>query len=528
MKLREIDSKYIILLFILVGFTFRIVGFHWGSREMIFQPDEYNVVNPIITMTESQSLVHENWTYPSMCSSKIIAFVLMLISNFYTLEWIEYYYVVRFFYVITSSLIIFLSYLLIKQCEDEKTALFLSFFISVCPIFVKYSKQAVGDTPVMAFWLLTALYACRYMRKNGIKEVVLMSLFAACASVEKWNGIGITILIAIIVIYRNRKDIYMLILHGIISFSSWLMFVFVLAPNLVTDCKRVFGSIRSSNPSLGSYLIQGHLETFFSYSGFGSIICFLAGVYWLVSRNKDSNSDNTVSFIPYLMVFVGLLEDWLLCEQLVERHGLIIFWGCTLIILQGYYYISSHLKAKSLGNTLVALLFVAWVLQCVMIDTLALKSLDCDTRIISYEQLQDLGVNASNSFGESYTPFNPPIAAEVMDLYNVDDVLFIDASGRPCISIPNKKYVIISEYSYTDRLTNGYDVLRNYGKSILNLNSEYDGDLFILSHGCGNWSYSELDTIRITWKTLFSICRAASVGPWIEAYDISDFYFVAQ
>lgn len=516
----KIGNKMKVFGILLTGFVLRIIGFNWGGEHMLFQPDEYNVVNPIIEMTAEHTLLHGDWIYPSMCTSKVIAFLMMTLTKFYRADWIDYYYFTRICYVLFSTSIIFLSYLLIKKCVDERTALFFSFLISINPIYIKYAKQVIGDTPVMMFWLLVAVFMYEYADKKRIHELVMMSFFSACASVEKWNGMGITIFIAIGLIYYNLNDIKKLFIHGLIACNCWGVFTILMAPTIIPQWENVLVTIKNANPSIGNYMIQGHFEFFFSYVGIGAVVLSLTGVFSLLQGKIASP-------IPIWLFLVGTVEDWLLCDQLVERHGQFVFWGCLLLVSIGYYKMIYYgHNWKCLGLVMVTSMACACLLQSIMIDIIAVKTMTHDTRVVALEYLKEIGATPNNSTGEDYTPFSPPFSDQKMETNDLNSILSYNEEKQPRISIPDIKYVILGEYGWkNDRSSGGYIVLREDGRKIYRLESDFDVDLFLSANGCGKWYYSDLDIIREAWNSLITAFVAETIGPWIEVYDVSDFIY---
>ena len=520
-------SRMAIVLIVLMGFILRIIGYDWGGERTIYQPDEYNVVHPIIEMVEDQSFVCNNWIYPSRCTSQLIVAFLNIYTHIFPIDWIDYYYIVRIFYVVFSTIIILLSYIIIKNCFNKNIALFFSAMISINPIYIKYAKQAVGDTPVMMFWLLVGIFALNYLQAEKPKYLVYMSFFAACATLEKWNGIGITILIAIIVIYHNRCNVWQLFIHGCLSFISWGISIFMLAPNIITEGRSIVASMNAANPSMGSSLLQGHFVFFFSYVGIEAILLCIIGIYSMLSNEESSEYGvRCYKLVPFLLALIGLLEDWLLCEQLVERHGLIVYWGCTFLIVRGFFYLSTPKNAqRKLATILIALIIMSWAGQSVLVNAVAVRSKKHDTRQFALSYLNSLGITADNSVGEEYTPFKPPYADDIMDVYDINEVLYLKENDEPCITIPGKEYIILGEYSYEDRSTYGYTILRERGKLVKRFEGAYNADLFLFATTPGKWWYFGLDIIRNTIDAIRIVSTSDMIGPWIEVYDVSEFTY---
>ena len=520
-------NRLIIIFIILFGFILRVIGLKWGGEDQLFYPDEYNVVNNIKGMVENGTLIHSNWTYPSMSSSKIITVLLMVVSKIHSLRWIDYYYVTRFSYVLFSTTIILLSYLIIKKSEGKNIAIVFSLFIAICPSYVRFAKIVVGDTPVMMFWLIVALIMDRYISSKRNSDVILMSFFAACAFMEKWNGAGIAIFIAAGIIYFNIKNIKRLFIHGVISFTTWLVSILIIAPNIIKEFQSMLLMLNSANPSPGSWLLYGQLNYFFAYCGIGTVLLVILGLYSFISQKNEIESEKTSHF-SYWVIIICWLQDWLLCEELVERHGFIIFWGGILFAILGCkYLVSKGKKWKIIGVSMVVILGTAWLIQSLLADAVAVRTWRHDTRSIGVAYLNSMGATVDNSTGEYYTPFNPPYTTVEMDIYDINSIIYLDENEQPCITVPDKQFVIIGEYSYKDRTGEGYSIVRDYCINTETINSNYDISYFGGSSEflCGKWYYLELDTVRNAINRLKRVCTCDTIGPWIQVYDISNFTY---
>ncbi len=525
-------SKLYLTIITAIGFILRIIGFTWGSEGAVFHPDEPGVVEPIMDMISNKSLIHSGWLYPSMCSSKLIAPFIMAARHIVPFTHSTYYYSVRLFYVIFSTAIIVLSYMLVKKAEGERTALIFSVAIAINPSFIKMAKMAVGDTPVLVFWLLLALCMQKYLDNRKILYLVLMSVFAACATLEKWNGTGITILIAAAVIWINIKNIKKLILHGIISLTSWIVAIIAIAPNIVTECRNVIESIFMANGALADSNITAHFELFLSYFGLVGTGLLVLGLYIILTgRAKNENEEtwlNAARF-PYMLMLVTLFEDYYITFQIVERHGLPIYWGCTLILcISIEYLVNKQSINKKVGITIVALLVVAWLASDTLIELVAIRSRTQDTRSAGIGFLDEIGANINNSVGDIYTPYMPSKIRDEGTMAwwaNVDSVIYMDGN-TPCISWADKKYAIVNLQRKAGGSEIAYEILTTYGEKIAELESTHPSfDLFMMEGGQGGWNFLEIDTIKKTWSAIKGVYGGDIIGPPFEVYNISSFTY---
>ncbi len=525
-------SRLFLTVITILGFGLRLIGFTWGSEGAIFHPDEPGVVEPIIEMISNKSLIHSGWLYPSMSSSKVIMPFIMMARHIIPFSHSTYYFAVRLFYVVFSTAIIILSYLLVKKAEGERIALICSAAIAVNPSFIKMAKMAVGDTAVLLFWLLLALCMQKYLEDRRILYLVLMSVFAACATLEKWNGTGITILIASAVIWINLRDIKKLFIHGIISLTSWIAAIIVIAPNIITEWNDAIESIFMANGELADSKITAHFGLFLSYFGLLGTGLLMYGLYIIMTGKTGQKNEekwlNAARF-PYMLMLVTLLEDYCITFQIVERHGLPIYWGCTLILCISIEYLARIRKInKKIGVTIVTLLTVAWLSSDILIELVAVRSRVQDTRSIGIKLLEEVGATVDNSVGDIYTPYMPSKVRDEGTMAwwaNVDSVIYMDGN-IPCISWADKKYAIVNLQRKTEGSKKAYEIMTEYGEKIAELESKYPSfDLFRMDGGQGEWNLFEIDTIKRTWSAIKGVYEGDIIGPSFEVYDISNFVY---
>ena len=532
-SIAEEKARIVILCVIAWGFILRIIGYNWGGEGMIFNTDEFSVVEPIIHMVENHTLLHQVWVYPAMSSSKLIAIMLMPISFINHISRFDYYYIVRIAYALFSTFIIWLSYILVKKVEGNGIAILFAFLLSINPTMVKYSKMAVGDTPVLMFWLLVALFMNEYISDRRISKLILMSFFAACAMLEKWNGAGITVFIAIGVIFYNIRNIKKLVLHGIVALIAWVVSMLILAPNIITSVFEIESAVVEANQALGSNPIFGQFKFFLDYSGIGALTLMVIGFITILLEKYYRNDSEKIysSRFLYIIVIVSLLEDWALCQEQVERHGMVVQWGCLLFICLGFCSLLCSTKSiRVVGIMIFSLVILSFLLSVVLADVVAIRSRQHDTRVVGKEFLESIGADIHNTIGESYTPFYPPIGDNVMDgAYEygnmIKELVFYDEDGIPCVALPNKKYAIIGDYKWADKNAGGYAILNAESKKTFDFISDYKIDLKADFKGLGLWYGSELDTIRENVIAIKRVLNSNTIGPSFKVYDISSFAY---
>lgn len=525
------NSTVVIMLIVILGFVLRLIGFTWGAEGATYHPDEVGAMQNLESMFNQHSYLCSLWIYPSMCTSKLIAGISMVIDLIEPLSQLDLFYIARFFYVLMSTFTIWLSYVLVKRIEGEKLALFFAFMISIYPPYVRFSKMVVGDTPVLMFWLLVALFGMYYCETKKERFLIIATIFASCATVEKWNGAAICFHIAFIVIYTNIKEkkYFQLIKHGLISFLVWAFFVVVLAPNIFAERSAVLADIKEAN-GFGvvkpSSLLNAHPQIFLTYYGIGATVLILFGLWTILRDGKISKR------VPYGIAIIQLLVEWLITFQLVERHGLAIYWAMTLLLVLGMHAMKRGLSDKIgrfIPNAIICIIVISSLVASARVDLLAAKTDELDSRVRGLSMLEDLGANCENTVADAYTPLRPGGIRETGEVQpcSISAAFYVDGDGMPCSIVPDIQFVVLG--GYWDREGRGYDTVRAYGAMVGEIDSQYTTlDMFHGAKGCGSWNSLELDTIKKTWRDIEVLLKGETIGPYFKVYDISHFKYVPQ
>ena len=145
-KCDEYKSIWLMAIILIVAFANYIVGYNWGLTST-FQPDESKLVEPLVSMVESKTLIHSAWAYPAQVSTKVLAIVLTWVSKFVILQHLQYYFANRIMYAFIGTGCVYITWRIIRKVRDERFALLMISLMAICPILAQYCKEVSGDVP---------------------------------------------------------------------------------------------------------------------------------------------------------------------------------------------------------------------------------------------------------------------------------------------------------------------------------------------------------------------------------------------
>ena len=524
-----------IIAIMVISFIMYLLGYDWGKTS-VFQPDEAKLVNPLIKMVENETLVHSDWAYPAMLSSKLLAWVMILFKNVFNYNELSYYYANRIMYAFIATGSVFFTWTIIKKIRSEKTAAVAVVLFAFCPIWIRYSKQVTGDMPALFFSLGVLLISLSYVKSRGFCNLFFMSILAACSTLEKWNGAWVCFYIAFIVIlcaYKN-KSLKIVLLDGVAAFSSYIVGLFLLAPNLIVDLHGLVDGIYFTYVYDGTKQypqITAYPMYFFSHLGVVSVLITLIGIYIVFVEKRTKNTMQ--HYAVYFFSFVSLIVYWaIMTRTTFERWGWGVYWGIIIFLAEGICYLISSDKQwlKYVGVfTLIADL-ACFVTEDVWIELLAVNS-EKDSRIVGESILESVGATVDNTLSDYYTPFCPG----GIRLYGNGEVIFVskpettdfavEIDGTPYLTTDgNFKYIVIGSYSSSMQDGYGYQVVKKYGKLVAEVEAEPEfSDVFRMHPDISRWSWLELDTIRNNLNTVKEVLESDVTGLSFFVYDVSEF-----
>ena len=533
-KCDEYKSIWLMAIILIVAFANYIVGYNWGLTST-FQPDESKLVEPLVSMVESKTLIHSAWAYPAQVSTKVLAIVLTWVSKFVILQHLQYYFANRIMYAFIGTGCVYITWRIIRKVRDERFALLMISLMAICPILAQYCKEVSGDVPSLFFSLLVLLFAQKYLVGDK-KSLVFMAFFAACASLEKWHGAWTCFFIAMVVFANNRKSIISFVEHGSIALASFIGGIVLIAPNILTDFRELLSGVRfvytydgtKQNPLISAYPVF-----FFKHLGIVSVIVALIGICRALFYDKESSeSDYKIKWAVYVFSPACLFAFWLIMTRTAfERWGLGVYWGILFFLTEGILFLIDNVRKplKILGFVGLFLIGFCFCSDSLLVDLIAINS-QKDGRIVGEQLMDVVGANIQNTISDFYTTLAPgglrnggesiPIEFEE---YGIN--FATEKDGIPFMRVPGIKYVVIG--GFYDNDGEGYRVVKQYGKEIACVDSsKRELDVFWRQNGSGEWSMFEGDTIRKNINDIKTVLTADVIGPSFTVYDVSNIEYL--
>lgn len=405
-----IDGLALSLIAILGG-VLRIVGYNWGIVAT-FQADECKLVEPAMEMARKHTIYQRtSFYYPDQFTSKFASLLIAIYSRFTGTAidektMVEAYFMFRIVVVVCSILTIFTAFLIGNYLEKHLGVVFAGLF-SVFPIFINLSKQVTGDTTALFFLSLTILFALRYMEEKKNIFLVMMSMGAAMATLEKWHGaVGIGF-IGIVVLLNSRK-VKEFFYKGIYALAAYFAWLLLLAPNMMFHLKSaiVDGFINIAvydnsegnpfNVMLKNYGMYGIEHV----AGFIYIVALGIGCIYIFSHFCKQ----------YTIFLLAIIKIFILCflNRQFVRWGLELYFVELLIASIGIMWLINRRNAiyRVIGS-LICCVTVIDLLSGSLLDVAVATHTQNDTRMVQRVACEQMGATSENTVSAAFTGFVP-------------------------------------------------------------------------------------------------------------------------
>ncbi len=531
----NISHHEIIILFfiILLGFALRIWGYDWGHA-VCLNPDEGSLVNPAIVMAENKTLYSSFVAYPDQFTSKIVAVILSIYSTITNVElnrdtMVQAHHIFRAVVAIFGTATIYTAYLIGNRLKHS--GLIFAFFVAVYPHFNSYSKMVTGDITSLFFLSLTIIFSLRYMDNLHNKYIILMSMTAALATLEKWHGavgigyIGILLILCV-------HDFKTFIKNGTLAMLSYVLWLLVFAPNIIIDLKTTiidgFISIAVFDGSKGwPYYIKLWDYVLYGIQHIGGIIyifAFFIGLSFMIIHRSHN----------FKIFILCVCKTIIIC--LLNRHHLRwvmeLYFAELLIISFGLSHIlfSERKIIKSVAIILMCIISTS-LLTGSMLVTADASFTDQDSRITERHDCLAMGITQENMLSQYYTGLNPASGCDSeypVNSYKITDwnEYIIEKDGKLYRSSSCPDYVCfnISKYTFDNDMS---AVLSNYPecKKIL----EYRvvcADTFETPFEYMRISYNDFKVIFDNIKNIIAIFNGGLVGDEMDIYYLGNLSYI--
>lgn len=400
----------ILIVCIVAGLILRLIGYDWGLVAS-WQADECKLVDPAIRMADSKILYSDYVYYPDQFVSKIVAVILFFVSKLKGISldcstMAEAYFVFRIVVAIFGTATVYTIFLIGNRLKKHLGSI-CCIVAAVYPYYLSLAKQVTGDVTALFFLSLTILFSLRYIdcRKNSY--LILMTMGAAMATLEKWHGaVGIGY-VGILLMFCNEgfKDFIKKGFQAVLYYIIWL---FVLTPNIwVNPVKTIVdGFINiavydgAEGSSYGTLLLNYIKYGVLNFGGIVYLIVFIIGVLFVIKNISKE----------YYILSMGVLKTLILCllNRQYSRWGMELYFTEIIILSAGIYMLlfSSKKMIKACGYPITFIL-LADLLSASILVTVVADIGEKDDRLVQRKECIERGITPENMISQYYTGFGP-------------------------------------------------------------------------------------------------------------------------
>lgn len=520
-------NEIVLILIILSAFVVRIIGINWGAGET-FHPDEGKLVRPPISMALDNTFMSDETLYPTQITSKVLSVVFkiwMLLSELVGIETsqLSFVCIARVYIVILSTAIVACIYFIANHLK-KNAGIVAAALVAAFPPFVQAAHCVTGDTFVALCICLSILCAFRYMEENrDYMWVFLMSVIAVLAMLDKYHGMVICYVIALIVCIKQiqQKTYNRIVFQGLFAILVVIGCIILIVPNLIMNINEVMDSIflLTNDYDEGATFIQNvrkYFVWFFAYAGVLTIPFMISGLVYLLREKNVKSLVLTIGFVEYIAICFQNRNYIRWGYPLYLVLFIMVGIGAICIIEKGY--LMSNKIIMLIAQGAIILVGINCLAGTILVDVLYTNS-QLDTRIVSETWCLENNISQFDCVYDRYTCWYP---GGMVARYN----------RKPHMQL-NESIVAVNESLVVNHLGRKYAVSNSqlYRNQLLEENSipqiaYFKSDYSFSDSGFGaygsNWKMLEPYNIYCCFRSCIDILKNHIwFGNDIAIYDIS-------
>lgn len=268
--LRNIPSKYILLVIVFLGFILRVNNLTIGFPILFVSNDEavyhQSALNMLANKTPftigNYGPLGAYFQIPFLLLAFVVMFITGKVNSVGEMELLlvtqEGYllFIPRIISAMFGTLSILVAYLLAKELFNlRKIALWASFFFAVSFNLVHISHQARAWAPSIFFCLLAVLFAVKStgFTKNQLKNTLLSYFFSAVSfGFHQMSGL-VFILIILIRIFYSRDNKKLLAIYDLVGILLWISAILIF--NFLSLGSNFLSVLSPNHPAVGLVLV---------------------------------------------------------------------------------------------------------------------------------------------------------------------------------------------------------------------------------------------------------------------------------
>ena len=274
-----LNPKVLLVVILLIGAFLRFYNLNW-DQGYNFHPDERNIAIAISNLNLDQGQLNPKfWAYGSLPIYTIysIAYVTTKLGIRNLLEFSQYVLIGRFLSALLSTVIIYLTYYIIKQLlktkkNQEIAALIGAGFVCFLPGMIQFAHFMTFETYLTFMYLLMLIWVMQYLSSAQSKYLYLLALTIGLSIATKITSLVFIPLVSIclaIEFYNQNRRINFLFIFSRKHILSILIIIFVgfiASPYNILDFKGFLGAFNYE-----SNVARGILPVFYTQQFIGTI-----------------------------------------------------------------------------------------------------------------------------------------------------------------------------------------------------------------------------------------------------------------
>lgn len=447
----------ILVVIVLTGFFFRLIAIPFDYPATT-HTDEGAIVDEAIIMANQRTLLSSRYERPDNGMKKALTLIYSAFSRTMTnhpvnrtdhlqtlsSNHVEYNIVGRAYTTVLGMTLILCAFY-IGMHFNKVMALTAAAVTALLSPFVVHSVYVTSDIAVTLALALCSVCALRYLDKPSWLNLLLMSFFGAVGTLDKYVGILTCGMVAVVVIWVNHKTPKQLLRQGAVAFFAYVLFMFILSPNLFLDFPNVWARIQIENRTnhlnadgLGWF---GNMRFYFEkFAGYlrmpvWLVVCLLLASLTVMIIRHDKRS----------LIFSAVLFWWVLLSSRPihwDRWGIPMYFGWTLVLTYGfgeavawlYHRFQKKLLPRILIPALSVLLFLFSMYAPISLMISNVADMRAESTIIAAAEVTErLGCTTANSMYDSSTPLRVTTSQTQCwpkDTVLSDDVLYRTDSSK--------------------------------------------------------------------------------------------------
>ena len=530
-------DKLLLIIAVLVSLAVRLIGFWWGNG-VTFHPDEGNMVREPMRMAQEGSLMSQAVFYPAQVSHKILSICFKgyeIICSIFDIEFstVWCYYIGRIYIALLSAGIVVCIFFIGNYLKRHAGTV-ASCMAAVFPPFVQTAHCITGDTVTALLGCLAMLAAFAYLRgTKRLQWLFAMSFLAAAATLEKWNGMVICGLIAVVVIVNYCAECEMhikrlrfleIVKEGFFAIGSVLLSLVLISPNLLGLLPVIAESVNhvvggyAGNNTFGDNVYEYCME-FLSHAGILCVPLLAVGLWAMrTCRKKDLSvlSMGLLSMIGMCLqnrAFIRWGYSFYICFIIIIGLGITEFWTSR--------YMRQNTIAKAVFTAVIVLIGVNQIAETIFLDVIYTNS-QRDTRLAAEEWCRQQGIQIEDCIYDDYTCWAPGGISRYPVEWNKIGIGRWASAEDNAVRILSlgRKYAVLNKTQYPQN----FEYVEG-GNKELSLEPEIpqEGFLYDFYHAYSPKIYEGYSIFDSVKKSLAILQEKAWIGYNIEIYDISSF-----